>query len=450
MAKRLSREGSDSWDVIVVGAGGCGLVAALAAAQRGARVLVLEKTDAPGGTTALSHGGITAAGSRFQRRQGVEDDPETLVKEIVHRSGSKKEIVLAQRLAHASAAAVEWLADTTGVEFELSTQRAGHSIPRSHTWGNGRALVDRLLNAVERHENIRVLCSTPVVSLETDATGAVIGVRTERELLRAGKVILATGGYGASHEMLSKYIPKAAGLPYGGHHGSTGDGLRMGLSAGSDTANLGAFQPYPSYHTPLRIPIPQDVLHMGGIQVDQHGRRFVDETLFPGVLGAKMLDLPGRCAYEVFDERIFHSASDRLAQVVQAGFLVKAATSDELARNLGIDADGLTGTIQRLNEGAGRVRDKFGRSVATPLGVPLYGAKVWVAMYHTQGGLGVNTDAQALRSDGSAIPNLYAGGGAAAGISGTGPEGYFPGNGLLTVIGLGKLAGEHAASALRR
>jgi fumarate reductase flavoprotein subunit len=187
---------------------------------------------------------------------------------------------------------------------------------------------------------------------------------------------------------------------------------------------------------------------MGGIQVDERGWRFANETLFPGGLGAKMLDLPGKHSYEIFDEYIYQAAQDRLAKVAEAGILEKADTADELGSRLGVDPIALARTIERYNNCAGGGVDEFGRTVLAPLGLPLFGIEVWVAMYHTQGGLKVNTNAQVLRPDGSLVPNLYAGGGTASGISGSGADGYFPGNGLLAALGLGKLAGEHAAGCV--
>jgi fumarate reductase flavoprotein subunit len=449
MASQTAPGRSSTDTVIVVGAGGCGLVAALAGAQRGAQVLLLEKTDSPGGTTALSHGGVIASGTRFQRQAGIEDDPGQLVQEILRRNGGQSDIGVTERLAQRSAGVVEWLADLTGVEFEVSLRQVGHSAPRSHTWGSGPVLIQHLMAAVERQENLRLRCSTAAVSLDLDDGGAVTGVVTEGGVIAGAKVILAAGGFGASHDLLSQYIPKAADMPYEGHHGSTGDGLRMGMAAGGAAEDLGAFQPYPAYFTPLRLPVPQDVLHLGGIQVDEHGRRFVDETKFPGLLGAKRLELPSEEAYEIFDERVYESARGALAKVIDAGILEKGKTVKELAQGLGVDPLGLDQTIREYNAAAAQGRDEFGRTVSASLGLPLYGVKVWVALYHTQGGLKVNTNAQVLRPDGSVVPNLYAGGGAATAVSGPGPAGYLPGNGLFTALGLGKLAGEHAADSLR-
>ena len=282
----------------------------------------------------------------------------------------------------------------------------------------------------------------------------MVGVKTNSGMLTARKIILATGGFGASTELLSQYIPKAVGIPFSGHHGSTGEGIKMGLEMGAALENMGAFQPYPAYLGPGKRAVPPEVALSGGIMVDGLGKRFVVETRYPGGLGVKMLDLPGKQAYEIFDERIFQLHRDApglrsLGRLYDAGLLLKAETPAELAGKLGIDADGLKQTIRECNAVAATgEKDAFGRVLPQVLNGPYYGIKVTVALYHTQGGLKVNTDGQVVRDDGSIIPNLYAGGGVAVGISGKGLEGYLPGNGLLASLGLGMIAGEHAAASL--
>jgi fumarate reductase flavoprotein subunit len=267
-------------------------------------------------------------------------------------------------------------------------------------------------------------------------------------------VILASGGFGASPELLSQYIPKAVDIPFPGHYGSTGDGIKMGLAAGAAAENMAAFQPYPAYIGPGKRAVSPEVALSGGIMVDAGGKRFVDETKYPGGLGTKMLDLPGKQAYEIFDERIYQLHSTipgqrSLAGLFESGLLRKAQTVEDLAAALAIDAGGLQQTVQDYNSAAGG-KDDFGRTLPQPLKAPFYGIKVTVALYHTQGGLKVSPDGQVLRADGSVIPNLYAGGGVAVGVSGTGLEGYLPGNGLLASLGLGMRAAEHAVDSLKQ
>jgi fumarate reductase flavoprotein subunit len=443
-------------DIIVVGAGGCGLMAALVAAKRGARVLLLEKTDKPGGGTAFSSKGIRAAGSRRQRELKIADSPELYAQDILRRNNNESDAVLTRRLTETSGRVADFLADMAGIEFQIGEFAFGHGAQRAHSWKADKTITDFLFEAVERETNIQVRFSTPVLSLKQQADSAVIGVVTADGAFTARKIILASGGFGASAELLSRYIPAAADIPFPGHHGSTGDGLKMGVEAGAATENMGAFQPYPAYIGPGKRAVAPEVALSGGIMVDARGKRFVDETQYPGGLGIKMLELPGKQAYEIFDERIYQLHRNapglrNLSRYFDEGLLLQAGTPEKLAARLAIDAGGLKQTLQEYNDGAANgVKDAFGRALPEPLRPPFYGIKVTVALYHTQGGLKVNPDGQILRADGSIIPNLYAGGGVAVGVSGRGLEGYLPGNGLLASLGLGMRAGEHAAQSFKK
>ena len=437
-------------DIVVVGAGGCGLMAALVAAKKGAQVLLLEKTDKPGGGTAFSSKGIRAAGSRRQRELKIPDSPELYAQDILRRNNNESDVVLTRRLAETSCRVADFLADAAGIEFDLGEFPFGHSAQRSHSWKADKRITDFLFEAVEHEQNIQVRFSTPVLSLEQEASGAVTGVATTDGVIAARKIILASGGFGASAELLSQYIPKAVDIPFPGHGGSTGDGIKMGLAAGAALENMGAFQPYPAYIGPGKRAVAPEVAIAGGIMVDLGGKRFVDETKYPGGLGTKMLDLPGKQAYEIFDERIYQLQRNapgprNLASFLDEGILKRAETAEELAGKLAIDAGGLKQTIRDYNDSAASGgKDAYGRMLPEPFNAPFYGIKVTVALYHTQGGLKVNPNGQVLRADGSIIPNLYAGGGVAVGVSGKGLEGYLPGNGLLASLGLGMRAAEHA------
>jgi len=445
----VQNPGSVVSDIIVIGAGGCGLMAALVAAKKGAQVLLLEKTDRPGGGTALSVKEIRAAGTRFQREADIEDGPDLYLQDILRRNNNESDVALTRCLTEISASVAEFLADVVGIEWRVGRFLFGHNAYRSHTWEADKTITDFLFEAVERQGNIEVRFSTPVRSLEQEADGAVTGVVTEDQVITGRRVILATGGFGASRELLSRYIPKAVDLPFPGHYGSTGDGIEMGLAAGAVTENMGAFQPYPAFIGPGKRSVSPEVAVSGGIMVDLAGKRFVDETKYPGGLSTKMLDLPGKQAYEIFDERIYQLHRSILEDFLSSGLLEKAQTPEELASRLRIDADGLSHTIQEYNSAAVVGRDTFGRILRESFSAPFYGIKVKVALYHTQGGLKVTRDGQVLRADGSIIPNLYAGGGAATGVSGTGLEGYLPGNGQLASLGLGMIAGEHAVESLK-
>ena len=193
-------------DIIIIGAGGCGLMAALVAAKKGAHVLLLEKTDKPGGGTAFSSKGIRAAASRRQRELKIDDNAALYAQDILRRNNGESDAVLTRRLAENSGRVADFLTDEAGIEFQIGEFFFGHGAQRSHSWKEDKTITDVLFAAVEREKNIEVRFSTPVLALERDASGAVVGVKTNNGIVTARKIILASGGFGASTELLSKYL----------------------------------------------------------------------------------------------------------------------------------------------------------------------------------------------------------------------------------------------------
>jgi fumarate reductase flavoprotein subunit len=413
----------------------------------------VEKTDEPGGGTALSTKSVYAAGTRFQRALGINDSPEQYAKDILRRNGYESNAELTGRLAEICDPVVDFLADVVGVEFTVADFAFGHSSRRSHSWNADKKITDFLFEAVQREPGIEVRFSSPVRSVTQDVNEAVSGCVTDAGTFQATKVIIASGGFGASPELISEYIPAAVGIPLPGHPGSTGDGIRIGISLGAAVGHMGAFQPYPAYVGPEKRSVSPEVAISGGIMVDVHGKRFVDETRYPGGLSAGMLALPDKRAFEIFDQRVYERHRDlydyTLASFRADGLLKQARDIRDLAIQLEIDADGLDQTIRECNELAVGREDRFGRVLPAPLVGALYGIEVRVALYHTQGGLEVNNDGQVLRPDRTVIDGLYAGGGAAVGVSGSGMNGYLPGNGQLASLGLGMITGKHAAESLK-
>ena len=340
------------------------------------------------------------------------------------------------------------MAAVARINFSVGEFVFGHSARRAHSWKEDKTITDFLFEAVERESNIQVRFSTSVLRFQQADDGTVNGVVTESGVIPAAKVILASGGFGASQELLTQYIPAVADVHFPGHQGSTGDGIGMGLSAGAALENMASFQPYPAHIGPGMRSVSPEVIMGGSIMVDPQGKRFVDETRYPGGLSNGILQLPDKQAYEILDQRLYELLPHYLEEYLTEGLLHQAQTPRDLAGKLGIDAEGLEQTVEEYNGLAGAGPDRFGRTPPEPFKAPYYGIRVKAALYHTQGGLKVNTDGQVLRPDGSIIPNLYAGGGVATGVSGAGTEGYLPGNGQLASLGLGMLAAEHAAASL--
>ncbi|MGH3146532.1 MAG: FAD-binding protein, partial [Rubrobacter sp.] len=189
----------------------------------------------------------------------------------------------------------------------------------------------------------------------------------------------------------------------------------------------------------------------GAILVNRDGRRFGCETVGYSEFAAAVLSQPGGEAWEIFDEKVYEaSRGTRLEEVIEAGKVHRFDSLEEIASAFGLPSEALTETVEATNRCArGEDRDPFGREefAGGPLEPPFYGIHVRGALFHTQGGLKVDRRARVLRPDGTPIPGLYAGGGTAVGVSGSGHAGYSSGNGLLSAAVLGKIAGEDAAVA---
>ena len=447
-------------EVVVVGGGGSGLTAAIAAGQEGVDVLVLEKQTRPWCNTARSGGMIPAAGTRFQRAAGIAESPEAMAEDILRKNGYASDPGATRHLCRVATGLVEWLVDEVGVAltFVHDFKYPGHTEFRMHAPPSrtGAALWADLRRAVTDHPRAELIEDAAVTGLIADESGAAHGVVVERagrvERVRARKVILAANGFAANREMLTRYCPEVAGAYYFGGEGNTGEAIRWGQALGGAVAFMDAYQAHASVAVPHGILITYALITEGGIQVNRTGRRFGDETTGYSEHALRVLAQPDGLAWTVYDERLHRLALafDDYRQALEAGAPVTAATGSALATALGLPAQALDDTLDEYRAAAeGRRADGFGRRDCRRLEPPLYGVRVTGALFHTQGGLVVDAAARVLRADGTPVPNLYAGGGTAAGLSGHGPGGYFSGNGLLTALGYGMLAGRDAARAIR-
>ncbi len=444
-------------DILIVGAGAGGLVAAIAAAEQGAAVAILEKQDRPGGNSSLSTGSVPGAGSRFQREAGVVDSPERFLAdmEVIAPDNDCPELV--RRLISESAATVEWLVDVAGARIALVTdyRHVGHSAPRLHAPASrrGQDLVDDLLRAVEARDVPLAVGNAATGLIVED--GMVMGAMTWNgggppQPVRARKTILAMNGFAANATLLSRFCPEAAGLPYFGAPGSTGEAVEWGISLGAALGNMAAYQGYAAVSDPHGGIVSWTTVEKGGIVVDRRGKRFGNEGLGYSAFTPNVQAQGGPC-FVIFDRRIHDIAAreSEFVELAEYGGVKSAEDAPSIAAIIGVDGHALTLTIAASNAAArGEAADPFGRREfgLGPIEGRLYACRVSPGIFHTQGGLAVDQDARVLDRAGRAIPNVFAVGGSAAGISGrAGAAGYASGNGLLSAIGLGKLAGEAAA-----
>jgi fumarate reductase flavoprotein subunit len=444
--------------VAIVGGGTCGLCAGLALRDAGVDALLLEQDRQPAGTTAMSTGLIPGAGSRFQRAAGISDSPAQFAADILAKTKGQTDAGIVESLAAASARTVEWLADAHGVPLSIvdSFRYPGHSAMRMHGTPNrtGAELMAALVRAAERAA-LDVLTGARVEALFADATGRVHGLRIARpdgrtEDLACKALVLACCGFGGNRELVAALIPEITAAEFFGHPGNRGDALRWGQALGAATADLGSYQGHAGLAKGHGVPILWPVIVEGGIQVNAQGRRFADESRGYSEQAVDVLRQPGHVAWTVYDERLHRLMQefDDYRDAMAAGALRRADSLAELCTATGLPEAALTETLDHVAACVrGEAQDGFGRDFRgrLELTAPWYAVKVTAALFHTQGGLVVDGEARVLRPDGSRLPNLYAGGGAARGISGPGGWGYLAGNGLLTATTFGRLAGESAA-----
>ncbi len=440
--------------VLIIGAGACGLVAGLACRELGADCVILERDRAPAGSTALSAGLIPAAGTRFQREKGVVDSPALLAADIQRKAKGRAAPEIVAAVANGAAPLIEWLVDRHKVDLDLLDDflYPGHSALRMHgvPARSGADLIAMLARAAEAAE-IPILTQAIAETLYVDDGGRVVGVAYRRpdgavETIGCDALALACNGYGGARDIVAAHIPEMADALYFGHVGNQGDALRWGQALGAASDHLGAYQGHGSVAHPHGVLITWATIMNGGFQVNAEGRRFSDETHGYSEQAVSVLAQPGGVAWTIFDASIAATARQfqDFRDAEAAGAILSAASLDELADRLGLPADALSRSLAEVAEG----RCPWGRPPlqGNPLTAPFCAVKVTGALFHTQGGLRIDANARVLRADGSATPNLFAGGGAACGVSGPAVDGYLSGNGLLTAATLGRIAGAAAAT----
>jgi fumarate reductase flavoprotein subunit len=451
-----------TFPAIVIGAGATGLTAALALRDKGSEVLVLERDSTPLGSTAMSTGLIPAAGTPEQREAGIDDSPALFAADLMRKTKGGTDGDIALRLAEQSADTIAWMRDVHGVPLDLvdGFLYPGHSARRMY--GTPRRSGSELMGALEaaaERASVTLLTDATVEALHADGD-RVTGIRIRRpdgtaEDIGCDALILACSGFGGNSDMIERFIPEMAGAVFYGHFGNKGDAIAWGEALGAATGDMHGYQGHGGLAVGHGVPILWPLIMEGGFQVNLGGDRFSNEAAGYSEQAAKVNAQPGGVAWSIFDARL-HALMlqfDDYRDALSAGAVIEAADLDALADATGLPRDALARTAGQVAQlVAAEAEDPFGRDfTGKPVLAPPYrAAKVTGALFHTQGGLVVDRDARVLRADGSPLPNLYAGGGAARGVSGAGADGYMAGNGLLTATTFGKLAGRAAAEAIDR
>jgi fumarate reductase flavoprotein subunit len=441
--------------VAIVGAGACGLTAALALQRAGIEAVVLERDAFAAGSTALSSGFIPAPGTRAQRALGIDDSPALFEADIQAKAHGEAAPQLAPAYAQAIGPALDALAEHHGLPWQVLTGflYPGHSRHRMHAVPEktGAGLMSRLLAAADA-AGVPVLTEARVTQLYADATGRVHGLGYQRpdgqtDTLRCQVLLLACNGFGGASDLVRQLLPEMADALYAGHTGNDGSAILWGQQLGARLADLGAYQGHGSWAVPQGALISWALMMEGGVQINAHGQRFHDETQGYSEAAVQVLAQPGGIAWNVFDDALLRMAQEfpDFVQAQAAGAVQHAADVPALAALIGCDVATLQGTLDALQAGHD---PQTGRTFTRALQAPFHAVRVTGALFHTQGGLDIDAGTRVLREDGTPLPNLLAAGGAARGVSGKAVWGYLSGNGLLSAVAGGHIAAQTAATLL--
>ncbi|WP_372993426.1 FAD-dependent oxidoreductase [Sulfitobacter sp.] len=436
-------------ETLIIGAGACGMVAALAAHEAGQDVLLIEADPMPSGSTALSAGLVPAAGTRFQSAAGIDDSAARFAGDIQAKAHDENDLDLVMTMAETAGSVIEWLADSHGLPFSLVTDfdYPGHSRRRMHglPTRSGQELIDTLRAQVEALD-IPLICNRRANRLYSGGirvSGAQLTLPDgSTETVGCDRLILACNGFGGNRAMVSEYMAEIDNAVWFGHDGNRGEAIRWGHALGAKTRHLGAYQGHGNVAHPHGILITWATITEGGVQVNTQGQRFWNESQGYSEAARAVLAQPDGVAWVVFDSRIADIARqfEDFKQAEKQGAVMTAETLEELAAKAGLPSDELSQTITEIPMGG---VDLFGRTWgSTLLAPPFCAVKVTGALFHTQGGLEIDTlTAKVRRATQGTFDNLYAAGGAACGVSGAGDSGYLSGNGLLAAMTLGYIAG---------
>ncbi len=469
MLASIPEEWDEEADVVIIGAGGAGLAAAISAAEMRANTIVLEKMAHIGGCTAVSGGTMAASSSKygFQQKLGIKDSKELHYRDTMKGGGYVNDPKLVWILVGKAPDAVNWL-DDLGIEYtEMLTWGGGHSVPRGyHAAGGGSDIIKVLGKAAEKISvNIFLKHAATRIIREKPFEGRVLGVEAEREGTKLSfkakrAVVVASGGFGLNKCMVARHDPRLSDLPSTNPKGVTmGEGVLMCQEIRAGTRGMDYIQCFPLCDVDTESVLGPGLIHLDAILVNREGLRFVDEKEQRDVKRDAILEQRGKTAFVIFDDAILvhevEEASRRymlpaLKDQMRRKRAFKEETVKELAKKAGLNAENLVKTVEKWNSyiDAGRDPEFQRRDVAKGLGIkievpPFYASEGCPAIHHTCGGLHINSEAQVLDIYGKVIPGLYAAGEVVGGIHGAN---RLATNAITDIIVFGRIAGKNAAA----
>ena len=441
-------------DVVVVGGGGAGLSAAIAAREKGAEVVLVEKMLMLGGNTNYATAGINAANTKLQKKLGIEDNAELFYKDTMKGGKNVNNPELVKKLTADSANIIDWLTER-GADLSEVVFTGGQSAKRTHRPTGGQAvgpvIVDALAETAEK-DGIDVRTESEVTKLiktGDKVTGVEVKHKGETYNITAKAVVMATGGFGANAKMVAEYKPSLEGFGSTNSPAITGDGIKMVKAVGGDLVDMTEIQTHPTVVHKKTAMITEAVRGEGAILINREGKRFVSELETRDVVSKAELEQTGKSAFLVFDQEV----REKLGAIngyVRKGFTVEGATVEELAGKIGVDPKGLVETMAKYNGYVKAGEDKDFGKTALPrelVKAPFYAIEVSPAVHHTMGGVRINTNAEVLTADGKVIPGLFAAGEITGGVHGANRIG---GNAVTDITVYGKTAGENAADFAKK
>ena len=488
-------------DVVVVGAGGAGMTAAITATDAGKKVIVVESQPIAGGNSVRSTGGMNAAKTPYQDKnefkeaagvektlataaekfadnatitalaatvksqwdayqanpQGYFDSVELMELDTLIGGKGKNNPELVKALAENSAAAIEWLA-SIGAEVKNVGAFGGASVKRIHRPVNADgkvtavgAYIVPILEKNLQDRNVQFLFDTTANEIIMK-DGKAVGIKGtgkdgHKVTINAKSVVIATGGFGANAEMVEKYKPELKGFATTNAEGAQGQGIEMATAVGAATVDMDQIQIHPTVHIEEdgnAHLITEGLRGDGAILVNAEGKRFYDEVSTRDKVSAAIIAQPEKSAWLVVDQSMVDKSAV-IAGYIKSGYTVTGATYEELAKAMGVDEATFTSTMNTWNQAVEAKSDaEFGRtSFANPLTTaPYYAIKITPAVHHTMGGIVINPKAEVLNEKGEVISGLFAAGEVTGGVHGANRLG---GNAVADFVVFGRISGQSAA-----
>lgn len=486
-------------DVVVVGAGGAGMTAAITAAGEGKSVVILESQSMVGGNSVRATGGMNAGKTVYQDENefgesaGVEKtlktaaekyaDNETItalaktvseqwaayqanptgyfdsveLMELDTMIGGKgiNDPELVETLCANSADAIDWL-DEHGITLHNVSSFGGASVKRIHrpvnaegkTVSVGSYMIPLLEENCEK-AGVKMMLDTTATEILTDANGAAAGIKAtgstgETVTVNAKAVVLTTGGFGANLDMVVKYKPELKGFMTTNAAGAQGQGIEMAEAIGAATVDMDQIQIHPTVEANTAALITEGLRGDGAILINEEGQRFIDEVGTRDVVSAAEIAQTGSYSWLVVDQAMA-DASSVIQGYIKKGYTVTGSTYEELGKAMGVDAAAFAETMEKWNGYVEAKNDPdFGRtSFANPLNTaPYYAVKVTAGVHHTMGGLKINANTEVLNEKGEVIPGLFAAGEVTGGVHGANRLG---GNAVADFTVFGRIAGAAAS-----